>query len=383
MWMLDCHTDSVSFDPALRVIQQAVADHAFPGAAFGVAQKGKLLAQASVGWFTYDLNSPQVSWTTTYDVASLTKVVATTAMAMLLYERGRLKLEQGVSEVVREFAEGDDARRRDVTFAMLLAHASGLPAYVKLFEQHRAAQTLLHAAIHVPLAHAPGTHAEYSDIGFIILGEALQRIAGETLDDFCETNIFQPLGMPSTMFRPRSSKRRLIPPTEKDQPLRPGIIQGEVNDENAFVLRGVAGHAGLFSNVPDLLTFANSMLGHGEQLFRRETIELFTKRQPSPSGTSRALGWDTPSAPSSSGQYFSPRSYGHLGFTGTSLWINPERELAVVLLTNRTWPHRESQAIKQVRPKFHDAIVHAILNPMQWDDDDYIDIDVDEEEQSE
>jgi CubicO group peptidase (beta-lactamase class C family) len=154
--------------------------------------------------------------------------------------------------------------------------------------------------------------------------------------------------------------RRESPPTEDDKTLRKRVIQGEVQDENAWVMGGVSGHAGLFANAEDVARFAQCMLAGGVPVFEPETVERFTRRETSPAGTSRALGWDTPSKPSQSGQYFSPRSFGHLGYTGTSLWIDPERELAVVLLTNRTWPDRQSQAIKQIRPRFHDAVVEAV-----------------------
>ena len=165
------------------------------------------------------------------------------------------------------------------------------------------------------------------------------------------------------MFRPARNLRPLIPPTEIDSTFRRRTVQGEVNDENCSVLGGCAGHAGLFSSVPNLLAFARAILepnGSGS-IFRAETVSLFNTKRVSPAGTTRALGWDTPSDPSSSGRYFGPRSVGHLGFTGTSMWIDPDRKLAVVLLTNRTWPDRSSQAIKQVRPAFHDAIVKTLI----------------------
>ncbi|MGA7337502.1 MAG: serine hydrolase, partial [Candidatus Sulfotelmatobacter sp.] len=154
--------------------------------------------------------------------------------------------------------------------------------------------------------------------------------------------------------------RAKIPPTADDQTFRKRLIQGEVQDENASVLGGVAPHAGLFSTAEDLAKFAQVMLNQGSPILRPETIALFTRREPAPSSTSRALGWDTPSASSLSGKYFSPQSFGHLGYTGTSLWIDPTRQLSITLLTNRTWPDCSNQAIKQARPKFHDAIIEAL-----------------------
>jgi CubicO group peptidase (beta-lactamase class C family) len=243
---------------------------------------------------------------------------------------------------------------------MLLAHSSGLPAYEKLFLQGPSRDELLATAFGVRLTADPGTRAEYSDIGFIILGVALERLADEPLDTYCQREIFGPLGMSHTTYNPAQSQRSNIPPTVDDWTFRNRIVQGEVHDENASALGGVAGHAGVFSNAEDLAIFAQAILSGGAPILRPETIQLFTQRESTPPGTSRALGWDTPSAPSQSGKYFSPHSYGHLGYTGTSLWIDPERQLSVTLLTNRTWPDRASQAIKEVRPRFHDAVVEAL-----------------------
>ena len=165
--------------------------------------------------------------------------------------------------------------------------------------------------------------------------------------------------MTHTAFNPPSEIRAQIPPTQDDRAFRHRIIQGEVQDENASVLGGVAGHAGVFSTAADLAQFGHAMISPGE-LIRHETIALFTRRESAPAGTSRTLGWDTPSAPSQSGKYFGPRSFGHLGYTGTSLWIDPDRQLSITLLTNRTWPDCSNHAIKQVRPRFHDAVIEAL-----------------------
>jgi len=188
----------------------------------------------------------------------------------------------------------------------------------------------------------------------------LERLADESLDTFCQREVFGPLAMAHTTFNPAKSLRASIPPTADDRAFRHHIVQGEVQDENASILGGVAGHAGLFSTAEDIARFGHSLLNGGYPLCRPETVQLFTRRQSVPEGTSRALGWDTPSAPSQSGKYFAPRSFGHLGYTGTSLWIDPERQLSVTLLTNRTWPDCQNQAIKQIRPAFHDAVMEAL-----------------------
>jgi CubicO group peptidase (beta-lactamase class C family) len=406
-------------------LRDAIAARAFPAASTAVTHNNRLVALKSFGHFTYPEGAPSLSRpsrqggdfdvrdsdvsrfdvrhsdvshevkpSTLFDLASLTKVIATTTMAAILYERGLLEPETPVAGVVPEFlldSSGQpDPRRRDVTLRMLLAHSSGLPAYEKLFLKAKSRDELLLAAFTTPLSADPGSHAEYSDIGFILLGAALERIAGERLDLFCQREIFGPLAMAHTTFNPPQETRAQIPPTADEREensrgagaparemrteLAPGasplvrstfrnkIIQGEVQDENAFILGGVAPHAGLFSTADDLARFAHAMLRGGGPVLRPETVALFTRRQAAPSGTSRALGWDTPSGASQSGKYFGPRSFGHLGYTGTSLWIDPDRDLSITLLTNRTWPDCANHAIKQVRPRFHDAIIDALKN---------------------
>ena len=426
--LLDAFDDQDKiFRAAFSILQQAIAHHDFPAAVAAATHRGRLVALKALGHFTYDQKSsdsdektgalsfsrlwreggdfnlpssnavplvassagsgnPQVQPATLFDLASLTKVVATTPTAMILYERGLLDLDAPVAAIVPEFLtdEEKDPRRHDVTLRHLLTHSSGLPAYEKLFLKARTRNELLHAAFVTPLAFDPAARAVYSDIGFIILGIALERLADEPLDRFCHREIFAPLAMTNTTFNPPADLRAKIPPTADERPcgadtpvreksksspqpsasqhstFRQKIIQGEVQDENAFILGGVAAHAGLFSAAQDLAKYAHTMLTGGRPIFRPETISLFTRREAAPPGTSRALGWDTPSTPSQSGKYFSPQSYGHLGYTGTSLWIDPARELSITLLTNRTWPDCSNHAIKKVRPMFHDAVVEAL-----------------------
>ena len=407
----DSADQDARFSAAFSILSEAIEQYVFPAASVAVTYDGKLVALKALGHFIYSENGNQDTGdapclagvarhgilaaqpSTVFDLASLTKPVATTTMAMLLYERGLLDLEASVTGTIPEFRadkSATDPRRSEVTFCMLLAHSSGLPAYEKLFLRARSREELLRDAFTTPLTADPGTRAEYSDIGFIVLGEALERIAGETLDIFCQREIFGPLGMSTTVFNPPPAVRANIPPTADERieecgvgaPTRetqtpadqPGVsprvprstfrqrtIQGEVQDENAFILGGVAGHAGLFSTAEEMAIFAQTFLTGGSPILRPETISLFTRRESEPAGTSRALGWDTPSSPSQSGKHFGPRSYGHLGYTGTSLWIDPDRQLSITLLTNRTWPDCSNQAIKQVRPIFHDAIMEAIL----------------------
>jgi len=401
------------FSAAFAILRESIEQRAFPAASVAVTQAGKLVALKSFGKFVYgeegvsasllpdvgrsgsfDSMNPGVTPATLFDLASLTKVIATTTMAMILYERGLLELDAPVIGTLPEFildATGNsDRRRHNVTFRMLLAHSSGLPTYEKLYLKARTGEELLNAALAMPLTADPGTRAAYSDIGFLVLGVALERLSEETLNTFCQREIFGPLAMSNTTFNPSANLRPKIPPTadEREDPcgadtpvrqttrtpqqpsesqqkprstFRNRIIQGEVQDENAFVLGGTAPQAGLFSTTKDIATFAYAMLRGGEPILTSETIAQFTRRD-TIAGTSRALGWDTPSSPSQSGKHFGPNSYGHLGYTGTSVWIDPDRGLSITLLTNRTWPECSNQAIKRVRPRFHDAVVEALEN---------------------
>ncbi len=354
------------FASAFCVLQEGIIGGAFPAASAAVTLEGRLLALKGFGHFTHEADSPAVSAATLFDLASLTKVVATTSMAMVLYERGLLDLDAPVAAVIPEFLEAVDGRRQLVTLHMLLAHSSGLPAYEKLFLKARTRDELVRAAFTTPLAAEPGSRADYSDIGFIILGAALERLADEAMDSFCQREIFAPVAMTNTGFNPPADISGQIAPTADDRSFRHRIIQGEVQDENASILGGVAGHAGLFSTARDLANFAHSLLNAGAGIFRPETIALFTRREPAPAGTSRALGWDTPSRPSQSGEHFGPASFGHLGYTGTSLWIDPDRKLSIALLTNRTWLDCSNQAIKIIRPRFHNAVIGAVQSFQPW-----------------
>jgi serine-type D-Ala-D-Ala carboxypeptidase len=347
------------FARAFGILQRAIEERVFPAASVAITVNGGIVGLKAFGRFTYDRDAPVVTPATIFDLASVTKVVATTSAAMLFYERGLIDLDAPLVGIVPEFIS-TDSRRHEVSLRMLLAHSSGLPAYEKLFLKARDRASLLHLAFTTPIVAEPGSAAVYSDIGFILLGVALERLADEPLERFCQREIFDPLGMTNTSFNPPKELRAEIAPSADDQTFRHRIIQGEVQDENASVLGGVAGHAGVFSTSTDLARFANAMLCGGGPILREETVRLFTRRELLPEGTSRALGWDTPSAPSQSGKYFGPESFGHLGYTGCSLWIDPQRRISITLLTNRTWPDCSEQGIKIVRPQFHDAIIESL-----------------------
>jgi serine-type D-Ala-D-Ala carboxypeptidase len=368
---------SSRFGAAYRVLEEAIAARAFPGCAFGVLAGGKAVLKDALGRFTYQPESPEMTAETLFDVASVTKVVATAAAAMLLVQRKEIDVDALLGDLLPGFVVGRDPGdpARTVTLKHLLAHNSGLPGYVEFFRTAATPESLFRACLELPLEAEPGERTEYSDPGFVLLGKALEVRMREPLDSWCTREIFQPLGMSATGFCPAPTLRDAIPPTEEDTWFRHRLIQGEVQDENASVLGGVAGHAGLFSNVTDLLHFAEIILDANEAERQAQTqaktqerrlhffdpgvLKQFTQRQ-GPPGSSRALGWDTPSANSSAGKHFSGHSIGHLGYSGCSFWIDLDAAVAVVLLTNRTWPDRKNQLIRAVRPAFHDAIREAL-----------------------
>jgi CubicO group peptidase (beta-lactamase class C family) len=358
------------FEKARSLLLDGVAGRVYPGAVLAIGLQGRL-AILPAGRLTYAADSAPVAAETIYDIASLTKVVATTAMAMILVDRGLLQVDLPAAGFLPDFVPPYDnsedplwSARGEVTVRHLLAHTSGLPAYEKFYVRARRREHVLEEAISLPLEEPPGAKTVYSDVGFILLGEILERLAQEPLDAFCQREIFGPLEMRSTCFNPPEGLRSRIAPTEQDDLFRKRLICGEVQDENAWVMGGVAGHAGLFSIAGDLASFSQMMLEEGRagsrQLIRSQTIGEFTRAYAAQQGSARGLGWDKPGAPSSSGRHFSTASFGHLGYTGTSLWIDPEKQLFVVLLTNRIHPARANDAIRTLRPALHDSIVEEL-----------------------
>lgn len=357
---------------AVEILRKGVEDRAFPGAALAAGCRGRL-AILTAGRLAYGGDAAPVQAETIYDLASLTKVVATATAAMILADRALLDIDRPVAAHLPDFvppfalASGPLWNAREqVTVRHLLAHTSGLPAYEKFFLRARKKSHVIEEALALPLEEPPGRKTVYSDVGFILLGEILEQVAREPLDAFCRREVFEPLGMQSTCFNPSPELQLRIAPTEQDDLFRKRLIWGEVQDENAWVMGGVAGHAGLFGTAADLAAFCQMMLEEGKaggkQLIQSGTIREFTRAWPAQDGPPRGLGWDKPSEPSSSGRYFSPASYGHLGYTGTSIWIDPEKQLFVILLTNRIHPSRTNEAIKQIRPALHDAVVEALTN---------------------
>jgi beta-glucosidase-like glycosyl hydrolase/CubicO group peptidase (beta-lactamase class C family) len=349
--------------PAYDVLEKAVADHAFPGGVLAVGYKDDLIVH-EFGRQSYDAKSPAVNVDTIYDAASLTKPVVTTTLVAMQVEAGRIGLDLPVARYVPEWNDGPNADwRKAVTVRNLLTHSSGLPAHKDYFLTLHSKREFIAAICKEPLEYAPGTKTVYSDLGFILLGEILERATGKSVDQLAHEQIFAPLDLGDTMFNPPKNLLGRIAPTEIDAIFRKRLVQGEVHDENAFALGGVAGHAGLFTTAGDLAVFCQMLLNGGiyghHRLLNRSTISQFTAPQ-AVTGNTRTLGWMTPTPNSSSGRYFSPHTFGHLGFTGTSIWIDPDRQLFVILLTNRVYPTRDNDKIAVVRPAVHDAVMESL-----------------------
>ena len=300
-----------------------------------------------------------------FDLASLTKVVATTTAAMLLTEQGKLALDDRVASYLPEFGQkGKD----QITIRQLLSHSAGLEgyrAYHQMDESMHSREAIIDSIMAEPLKYEPGTQSEYSDLGIITLYLMIEEITGEPFEDWTEQHIFEPLRMDDTGFRPALETDTTVVPTERDKYFRERLIQGEVHDETAWLLGGVSGHAGMFSTADDLAHFAYMLANegniYGKNFLDAGTIEEFT----TPVQGTRALGWDTksPEGYSTAGDLFSNQSFGHTGFTGTSLWIDPEADLFAILLTNRVYPTRKNEKIDEVRPAFADAAHRAVMGP--------------------
>src|SRR5437588_435900 len=352
--------------PAFDVIEKAIANKAFPGATLAVGYRGKVSVHA-FGKLSYDAKSAATVPATMYDIASLTKVVATTTLVAKLAEGDfavPLDLDAKIERYLPELACGPNAEwRHRVTVRHLLTHTSGLPPFKEYWRTSKNKQDTLAKIFAEPLDYEPGTKEVYSDLGIILMAEIIERLTGRTLDDLAKTYIFSLLGMSNTMYGPPKKLWPQIAPTEIDNNLRHRLVQGEVHDENAFAIGGVTGHAGVFSTAPDLAAFCQMLLNGGvyahRRILKRATIAQFTTPQQLSSGT-RTLGWAVPTEGVETGRYFSEHSFGHTGFTGTSIWIDPDRQLFVVFLTNRVHPTRENQKMAQLRPAFHDAVMQAL-----------------------
>jgi CubicO group peptidase (beta-lactamase class C family) len=345
-----------ALNPITRLIDSAIAARAATGAVLAVSWRGQRFVYGAGKLALDDPTRPDGH--TLYDLASLTKVIATTTLALQAVQEGKLDLDQPVMRYLPGF-RGSGKQR--VTVRHLLTHSSGLRADSPLWRLTPDADSALGFVNAMPLDTAPGVRMVYSDMGAIVLGEVLERVLGGPLDRLAEARIFKPLGMSSTGFRPREIAR--VAATENDTAWRKRIVRGEVHDEKAAWLHGIAGHAGLFGSALDLLSFGEWLLAQvrsGSQVARE-----FVRRQDIVPGSSRALGWDTPSPGSSAGTLLGPGSWGHTGFTGTSMWTDPGRDLVIVLLTNRVNPTRNNPAIFPLRIAVADAVVRLLAPEMQ------------------
>jgi CubicO group peptidase (beta-lactamase class C family) len=367
------------------IVTVGIAEGAAPGVALAVGRYGRLVHLRGYGRIDVAANAPAVTDSTMFDMASLTKVVATTTAAMILEDEGKLDLNAPVRTYLPEL---DDSAKSRITVRMILTHSGGFEAFAPLWRDIRGRAEYLRQINARPLAYTPGDSTVYSDWDFVLAGIIIERITGMSLDQFLATRVWQPLGMRDTGFNPLATGA--LPPdsactaafradhpllariaaTEIDTAYRHIHVHGIVHDENACALGGVAGHAGLFSSARDVAIFCQMLLNGGQyggvRLIQPTTVARWTARQ-SPT-SSRALGWDTPSDRSSGGRYFSPRSFGHTGFTGTSIWVDPERGVFVILLTNRVNPTRANLRHEALRRDVADAVQASILDAplVQW-----------------
>jgi CubicO group peptidase (beta-lactamase class C family) len=343
------------------IVEAALSEGTAPGAVLAVGRFGRLIHHRAYGRLDRDPRSAPADTSTLWDLASVTKVVGTTTAAMMLEDEGRLVLDSAVAHYVPGL---DAPEKRGITVRMLLEHRGGFESFAPLFREYRGPQQYLQQINRRPLRAQPGDTTVYSDWDLILLQFVVESVAGEPLDRFLARRVFGPLGMRETRFVPPPALRPRIAPTEVDSVIRGGQIWGEVHDPNAWAMGGVAGHAGLFSTARDLAVFAQTMLNAGEyggvRLVRPEAVPRWTS--PQNRGSSRALGWDTPAGTSSAGRYFGPRSFGHTGYTGTSLWVDPDRDLFVVLLTNRVNPTSRNNRHTALRRDVADAVQAAVLD---------------------
>ena len=345
-----------AFPAARLVLQHGVAKRAFPAAVVEVGRSNDVLWREAFGRLSFDDDSPPTRDDTIFDLASLTKVLATATIALRQVERGAIGLDDPVARHILSWRE---ASRQEVTIRDLLAHCSGLPAHAPLYRDHRGRSAFEPAICETPLTYEPRSTSVYSDLGFMLLGFILEATA--PLSDQFDALRVKMGGIQDVQFNPPPAWKARTAPTREDA-FR-GRRHAEVDDDNAWALGGVAGHSGLFGTAAAVGTFARhvlQVLDDRTGAFWRESLLNFISRRTDVPGSSRALGWDTMLPASSCGTRLSPRGFGHTGFTGTTLWIDPDRQVYVVLLTNRVHPTSGNEAIFQVRPALHDAVMQDL-----------------------
>lgn len=359
-----------------EIISGGIMTGSYPGAQVLIGNERDILYNKSYGNFTYDENSPVVTDYTMYDLASVTKVLATTSAIMKLYDQRKFNLSDKVSYYIPEFGSNG---KEDITILNLLIHNSGLTAFVPFYKYYSNSEEVMDAIYNAELEYPTGSQSVYSDLNAVILGKLVEKISGKDLNQYCIDNIFLPLDMQNTMFVPDDSRKDKIAPTEEDTYWRGRLLQGEVHDETTAMLNGVSGNAGLFSNARDIYKLMSVLLNDGryynpytrslkeERMFDEFTVELFTKKYTDVLyENSRALGWDTKPLDSSTkyripcGELISENCFGHTGYTGTSVWCDRERKIIVILLTNRVYPSRSNYGIRDIRPEIHNAAIEII-----------------------
>lgn len=348
-----------------RIMNQAIADSIFPGGVVAVVRSGQLIWNEAYGYHTYDKRA-KVALNSIFDLASLTKPLAIGLATILLLEEGVISLDDKVSNWITEF---NVSEKKQITIEHLLRHTSGLPPYRTYVDIYKSRSSILNAIKNEPLIDKPGNRTIYSDLGYILLGEIITKITGKKLDEYLANNIFVPLRLNDTGFNPSSRGNRVVNrtlPTEMDTTYRNKVLRAQVHDERAYYMGGVSGHAGLFSTARDLSILMDMIMQGGtyggRHFFHRDTLDLFTRRD---SIFPRALGFDLKSLDgfSTAGSMTSENTFGHLGFTGTSFWIDPKRDIAVIILTNRTYPHRGSSVgINRTRSAVMDTVIQSIIN---------------------
>jgi beta-glucosidase-like glycosyl hydrolase/CubicO group peptidase (beta-lactamase class C family) len=348
-----------AFADTQKLLASYAQQKAFPGASLVVGFRGAVILDTAVGSLDYGASSEKVTGDTIYDLASLSKAIGTTSAAMMLVQSGKLLLDAPVQDYLPEF---QGPNKNKVRVRNLLTHTAGFPAFLPIYKEAQGYDSLLRAVFALPLDYEPGSKSIYSDFGMILLGEIVSRASALPLDRYLSQNLFGPLGMKSTLYKPPKTLWPRIAPTEND-PWRNRVVRGEVHDENAFAMGGVAGHAGLFSDAHDLAIFAQMMLNRGvydhRRFFNAEVVARFTSLQ-EPAEGARGLGWGKPSDSNWTGPLFSAAAYGHTGFTGTSIWIDPRRQLFIILLTNRVHPSRENTQIDEARRTIAESVVKAV-----------------------
>ncbi|MDQ3019223.1 MAG: serine hydrolase [Bacteroidota bacterium] len=378
LFIVNFYSYALDFSAVDDIVSKGINNNAFPGAQIIIGNDKDIIYSKCYGNFTYDDFSNVVSDESMFDLASLTKVVATTSAIMQLYQKQKINLSDNVSSYIPEFANNG---KEDITILNLLLHNSGLIAFVPFYKTFANREQVLNAIYNVGLDYPTNTKSVYSDLNAILLGLIVEKVSAMNLNEYCKQNIFIPLDMHSTMFIPDEKLKDKIVPTEIDNYWRMRLIQGEVHDETTSILGGISGNAGLFSNATDLYKFMRVMLNNGEyynpysrglseeKLFDSDIVNLFTiKYTDVIYNNSRAMGWDTKPLELSTkyripcGEMISDNCFGHTGFTGTSIWCDKDRNLIIIFLTNRVYPSRDNYGIRDVRPEIHNLAIQITSN---------------------